>query len=724
MPSPPRNVSLSSGKSRAGKPPPNVSNARTERESDLESAARGQAGTPPESAEVLQQTLYDLRVHQIELEMQNEELRRAQVELEVARGQYFDLYDLAPVAYCTLDEAGLIVQANLTAVNMLQVPRIKLLKRPFHRFVTREHQGQFQRLFQVAAAQPAELRIRRDDGAMFWAQVVVNSAPGPSGALERRLVMSDITERKAAQAARLEGEARYRELFSRASDGIVIATLEGDVVEANVAFAQMHGLRADEALHRNMKSLEISGNWVPPALARRLAVGEVLTFEVEHRHSEGHAFPLEVSIGEISVGGAPHLLGFYRDITERKRLHAAFALNDRLASMGMLAAGIAHEINNPLTYVLSNIESVADELPLLFDAMRRACGDEKSAVSARFPRQALLDDLIGRARGALDGAQRIKTIARDLGSFSRIERGSIGSVDVNRALGSAVTLAGNELKFRARLVKHLGDLPPARASEGKLVQVFLNLLLNAAQAIPEGHVDENQITIRTWADGKAVFAEVLDTGRGIPGENLSRIFEPFFTTKEPGVSGSGLGLAICKSLLSEFGGDLRVESAPGRTSFMVQLEVSTQAAEIEAPVAAVPQPAPPVVRGRILIVDDEPLIRRALARVLERAHDVVAVESGEQARALLLTDPAFDVILCDLMMPDMTGMELHALLAKTAPLLAARVIFISGGAFTPPAAEYLSGVQNTLVEKPFNLRELSMLVGRRVAALKARPAAT
>jgi PAS domain S-box-containing protein len=711
---------LSDGKRRTGKP----SAHRNIDLGDVESAAKVEVGPPPEGAELLQQTLYDLRVHQIELEMQNEELRRAQIDLEIARGQYFDLYDLAPVAYCTLDETGLIVRANLTAVNLLRIPRSKLLKRPFRRFVTTEDHGQFQRLFHVSEPQAAELRMKRDDGTLFWAEVVVNLAPGARGTIERRLVMSDVTERKAAEAARREGEARFRELFSRASDGIVISTFDGDVIEANAAFARMHGFTPDEVLHRNLKSLDVAGTWLTPALAQRITTGEVLTLEVEHRHRAGHTFPLEASVGELSVGGVPHALGFYRDITERKRLRAAFALNDRLASMGMLSAGIAHEINNPLTYVLSNLESVADELPRLFEAMRRDTGAEKSAHPAPLPAPALLDDVVGRVRGALEGAQRIKTIAHDLGSFSRIERGSIGSVDVNRALASALTLANNELKYRAKLVNHLGDVPPVRASEGKLVQVFLNLLINAVQAIPEGHVEENQVTIRTWSTGDAVFAEVLDTGRGIPGENLAHIFEPFFTTKEAGVSGSGLGLAICKSLLGEFGGDLRVESAPGRTSFVVQLEVSTQAPAIKAPVVAVPPPAPTPVRGRILIVDDEDLIRRALARMLGREHEVVAVESGEQARALLRTDAGFDVVLCDLMMPEMTGMELHALLAKTDPVLAARVIFISGGAFTPPAAEYLSSVENTLVEKPFNLAELSALVTRRVAAVRTAAVST
>lgn len=694
---------------------------------DLETAARKKAGAPPEKPEALQQTLYDLRVHQIELEMQNEELRRAQVELDLSRARYFDLYDLAPVGYCTLDETGQIVQANLTAVTLLGVPRSKLLKRLFARFVSREDHGSYQRLLAGGERRSAELRMKREDGSSFWAALAVTSAADQTGAIERRLVMSDVTDRKTAETALLESQARYRELFFRASDGIVISTVEGVVVEANEAFARMHGLSPAEVVHQELKSLESAHTALAPAQARRLALGEVLTLEVEHRHRAGHSFPVEASIGEISVSGVPHVLGLYREISERKRTQAAFAQSDRLASMGMLAAGIAHEINNPLTYVLANVESVADELPLVFASVKRSFEERGEGrpekATARMPSWEILDDLVGRTRGALEGALRIKTIARALGAFSRTESTSLGNVDLNRALETAATMAHNEIKYRATLVKQLGEVPPVLASEGKLVQVFLNLLINAAQAITEGHVAENRITLRTWGEGESVFAEVLDTGRGIPAENLARVFEPFFTTKHEGVSGSGLGLSISKTLIAEVGGGLRVDSVPGRTSFVVTLPRSESVAVSQAPALAASSPttAAPTARGRILVVDDEEPIRKMIQRVLSREHEVVAVASGKQAKAILLMDPAFDVILCDLMMPEMTGMELHAWLVAAAPHLATRVIFISGGAFTPTATAYLSSVTNQLVTKPFFLGELTILVRDRVEALKTAP---
>jgi CheY-like chemotaxis protein len=259
-------------------------------------------------------------------------------------------------------------------------------------------------------------------------------------------------------------------------------------------------------------------------------------------------------------------------------------------------------------------------------------------------------------------------------------------------------------------------VPPVLASDGKLSQVFLNLLINAAHAIDEGHVDENRITLRTWTSGDDVLAEVADTGHGISPENLERIFEPFFTTKRSGV-GSGLGLAICRNIVTEFGGDIRVESEVGKgTRFVVRLPAQSMAPG-KQPGPAVPESQRKLSkRGRILVVEDEEQIRKVLLRLLEGQHEVVAVGSGREGQALLAKDPTFDLILCDLMMSNMTGMELHAWLLAHAPTLAPRVGFISGGAFTPDASAFLTTVANPRVEKPFDPESLKKLVSDLLAA--------
>jgi CheY-like chemotaxis protein len=284
---------------------------------------------------------------------------------------------------------------------------------------------------------------------------------------------------------------------------------------------------------------------------------------------------------------------------------------------------------------------------------------------------------------------------------------------LNSAIESAVAMARTALKARAKLVVDFGQLPPVWASEGKLSQVFLNLLINAAQAIEEGSSAHNEVEVRTWANGDEVFATVTDTGKGVVKENLARIFEPFFTTKPTGV-GSGLGLCICRNIVTDFGGDISVESEPGEgTRFIVRLPVQQSV----APVARVQPTSEPVLsgtHGRILVVDDEPAIRTMLVNILGTQHEVTTAESGEEARVLLEQDQAFDLILCDLMMLEMTGMALHGWLASQYPALAARLVFISGGAFTPCALEYVQRVGNRLVQKPFEIAALTGLVSEMI----------
>jgi CheY-like chemotaxis protein/anti-sigma regulatory factor (Ser/Thr protein kinase) len=331
--------------------------------------------------------------------------------------------------------------------------------------------------------------------------------------------------------------------------------------------------------------------------------------------------------------------------------------------------------------------------------------DDGTSVS-----EATLTDLAQRAREVRDGAERIRSIAKAMGTFSRLESTQGSRINLNLAIESAVTMARTTIRVRSNLVVDLGALPPVWASEGKLSQVFLNLLINAAQAIEEGNADQNRIEVRTWADADHVFATVTDTGTGIARESLGRIFDPFFTTKSRG-EGSGLGLCICRNIVTDFGGDISVESEPGEgTRFVIRLPIqkSEQVARCDEPVST--RPASASARGRILVVDDEPAIRAMLVQVLGVEHEVLIAESGEEACAILEDDQSFDVILCDLMMLEMTGMDLHSWLAREHPKLAARVVFITGGAFTARALDYVHRVGNPLLHKPFDTVELARVL--------------
>ena len=451
---------------------------------------------------------------------------------------------------------------------------------------------------------------------------------------------------------------------------------------------------------------------------RAVAAGEPFDLELQVRTAGGELRWCRVQGTPEFAGGAfARVRGTFQDITDRKHMEAQLAQADRLSSMGMLAAGVAHEINNPLSYVLYNLESLVEDLPDLLDATRRyqarvedSLGAERAEAllgdAAEQMNPAMLGDIRDRFADALDGAQRIKSIARGLGTFSRVERDKLVPVKLKHVIEVAINMAYNEIKYRARLVKDYAATSPVLASEGRLAQVFLNLLINATHAIEEGRVEANEIRLRTWEADGAVWASVADSGQGIDPQHMQHLFQPFFTTKEAGV-GSGLGLAISKNIIEGYGGAITVDSQPGRgTCFTIRLPLRDAAAE---PAPQPDAPDAPAVQGRILIVDDEAGIRHAMLRML-RGHRVVQAASGAEARRILEGDAAFDLILCDMMMPEVSGMDLHRWLREAHPDLAHRLIFITGGAFTPKARDYLNQVDNLRLEKPFDVTNFRKIV--------------
>ena len=449
--------------------------------------------------------------------------------------------------------------------------------------------------------------------------------------------------------------------------------------------------------------------------------------QLEHRWLIANAEPL-------SLGGRRSVVMALQDVTalrhaqlERDRLQASLVQSDRLASMGLLAAGVAHEINNPLSYVICNLESLTADLPKLVSAAKRALSGAEARTAgdavtlslehgAESLDLAAVEDAVSRAAEALSGVRRIGEVAKGLGTFARVESADLNNVDVRAALEAAVRMARHELKYRATVVKDFAEVPAVWASEGKLAQVFLNLLVNAAHAIGEGHVERNQVSLRVWRTSDDVNVEVADTGEGIAPENLARVFDPFVSSKGIG-AGAGLGLAISLNIIREFHGDIRMESEVGvGTRALVRLPVTTRGVEPRPTARPAEALLAREVPGRVLIVDDEPTIRSSLRRLLERAHQVTTAASGAEARALLTLDASFDVILCDLMMPDMTGMDLHEWLLGHDATAASRVVFVTGGAYTPRASEYLARTGNLRVEKPFSGAAIQAMVAELVLA--------
>lgn len=361
-------------------------------------------------------------------------------------------------------------------------------------------------------------------------------------------------------------------------------------------------------------------------------------------------------------------------------------LSDRLVQIGTLAASVAHEINNPLTYVIGN-------LVYALRALRVAVTDSTAVVEA--------------LEQALHGAERIRDTTSDLRVFSRRDDRTPQAVDLRRVLDSSIGIAWTQIRHRARLVKDFQSVPLISGSENRLGQVFLNLLINAAQAIPEGDTSEQEICVSLRASPSHVEVTVSDTGTGIPPQVQARLFEPFFTTKPQDI-GTGLGLSISRKIVQDYAGEISVRANPPRgTTVCVRLPIKPLDTRNAAALAERPTGAR---RGRVLMIDDEPELVKSLTRVLELEHAVIGLTDARAALSLLADDRDFDVIICDLMMPGLSGQDFYAQLQELAPGLAARVAFITGGAFTPSGQQFLATVTNPRLDKPFQPERLSALV--------------
>ena len=418
----------------------------------------------------------------------------------------------------------------------------------------------------------------------------------------------------------------------------------------------------------------------------------------------------------------------FDELTDQQKLQARLTQADRMTSVGMLIAGVAHEINNPLACVLYNLETTAKDVSRVVHTMNRCwsalvayLGTEKALEVVGEGSEVYLQDapqdLQERLDESLEAARRVRDLVQNLKLFSQRGEDRPNLVWVNLVIERAFQLVFCEIKYKAQLVKEYQDDKPILAHEAQVLQVFVNLLMNAAQSIEEGRVQQNKIGVRTWIEGDEVVAEVWDTGGGITPENKERIFDPFFTTKT-GV-GCGLGLSICRDIIFSVGGKIEVQSTVSRGSrFTVRLPIAKSAAnrlpaledgdDEDAARNQVKE------RGRILVVDDQPSVGKVLQRMLGREHDLIIVQSGGEAKRILESDTAFHLVLCDLMMPDVSGMDLFEWLDAAHPELAQRMVFISGGTFTPRAAEFVQKIGDRLLEKPFSVRKVKSMLEKMV----------
>jgi signal transduction histidine kinase len=381
-----------------------------------------------------------------------------------------------------------------------------------------------------------------------------------------------------------------------------------------------------------------------------------------------------VDKASLTTEGLKRAIGFALARAQEAVTREQLVHDDRLRSIGLLAAGVAHEINNPAAFVSANLESVLAS----FDQIRRRLESGHSAEEVQALLPAAVGDAIEAMKEAQQGVRRISTIVASLRSFARGKHEPVTWVELDAVVEDALHIVAHHLRQRAEVDIRLGCVPALPGYRGQLTQVVVNLLVNAAQAVEEIERDGHCIRIRSTHDGAHVTLLIEDTGVGMTADVQRRIFDPFYTTK-PRDSGTGLGLSLSLDLVRRHGGRMTVTSTPNEgTSFAVRIPFETGLTV--RPTSK--QPPPAMSEGldlRILVVDDEPLVLRAFKRALSRHADVQCACGALEALAVLAEDRRFDVILCDVTMPVMDGLALHAEVAQRWPLVAERFLFITGG---------------------------------------------
>lgn len=403
------------------------------------------------------------------------------------------------------------------------------------------------------------------------------------------------------------------------------------------------------------------------------------------------------ALSRDSSGRALVILGTRTDITEVEELNRRLLAANRLASVGTLAAGIAHEINNPLAWMKANVGLCQELL-----ASPAHCETGSSGPQPK------LGELVDELRQGIDRIAEVVKAMRSLGRPDRPQEAA--PVDVREELLAAVQMAKNHLSQKAQLTLSVTEgLPRVSARTSELGRVFLNLLINAADAIPEGASAEHKIEVRAWAARGEVFVEVADTGSGFTDEVRQRMFDPFFTTKALG-QGSGLGLSIARSIVDDAGGRIEAERGKERGAILRVVLPEIKATQPRPPeVPSIPGTLPSR-RLRVLLIDDEELVRRSLARMLVRNYEVQLLSSAKEAVPLLERGERFDAILCDLMMSGMSGIDFYQTMEDRFPSILPRLAFLTGGAFGDRATRFLADHDVLVIPKPVDAAELQRAV--------------
>jgi PAS domain S-box-containing protein len=533
-------------------------------------------------------------------------------------------------------------------------------------------------------------------------------------AIERELRDSEIRIRHAkAQSALRATEQSFRAAFELIPDAVLLHQ-GGFVTHANGSAAALFGAASAEDLAGRAIVDFFTPADQPGAFDRVHAVEPArqggadrakeagAVSELTMVRLDGKFIQVEMTGMSFVFEDQPAILSVLRDVTGRREMVARSMHIDRMLAVGTMAAGVGHEINNPLGYVMANVTYASGEVARI--------AREVEALGGRVPQAGPLAPALNEVVSILsevdEGARRIRDIARDLNTFARNDD-ELQLVDLRAVADSALRMAAAEVRPRARVIREYAEVPPVRANASRVSQVLLNLVINAAHAIAKGATQANNITVRVRSDAGVVVAEVADTGSGIAPEHRERLFTPFFTTKPLG-QGTGLGLSISKRIIESFQGKIEVDSEVGAGTTM---RVVLPAAE-DPQTSSAPLSMSPPRRGRIMLIDDDRLVRAAFQRALSGEHDVVLVGSASEALSRLRVGEAFDVVICDVTAPSMPPDEIYTKIEQALPHMASRLVMITGGEPSKRPRALVDNHAIPTLEKPLDMDQVRQLLAR------------